>query len=562
VRVRRGERDGEQGRERASGEVDGLGVERVVEGLAEVDGGRRGGGRGGRGRRRGALRPIPRGARDRLGARGWWGRRGLGRVEGRAGDGASARWIGRSDEGERGDGGGARGVQRAGAGEGDDGAAGGLGAQLLEGGGARGLPWVGVVVELGQARGRARRGRADVARGRGGGGLPEADRGHLRRGVQLVDLVDLLDGRVGDVGDLRDDEVVEVGPLDREVGHLEAREGTERGDRLALLEGEAAAEDERREQVVHVDRERVRDELDRGGGLAAAVGAVAHGRAAHGGQAGVDAGQLGVHALDEEPLVAAEGVDLLVGWGRAEIAVGEAVREGDRRAVHERRARDEATARGPGARDGAEARGSRGVARVDDVGQPRIAGRGADADGVVVDAGAAEGAVVRDGQALEGEGGGVLALAITEHVERLVEHPAVAEDREAHGHRADALAARGAGVTADEHVRAGQVGRELAGLEHAAAGGRELVLLHDGRGLREIHRPLVHEAERGLEDEREAVLRACMPVQTGDRDGRQRDDVERRAGGHRVLGGGGARILHERNREPRTCGLPPPRWGL
>ena len=159
------------------------------------------------------------------------------------------------------------------------------------------------------------------------------------------------------------------------------------------------------------------------------------------------------------------------------------------------------------------------IADVEDVGLAAARSRGADAEGVVLPAGAAIGPLVDEGHLLEGLDL-ALSIGVAAHVEVLLEHRLVAvEDGYPGGDPRGALAGRRVGVPRQEDVGRGQVGGQIAGV---ADGPNRVVSMVDvGREDRvwpgDLHEPLVDQGEGGFDDHRDAELTAESP-QAGRRD--------------------------------------------
>ena len=151
------------------------------------------------------------------------------------------------------------------------------------------------------------------------------------------------------------------------------------------------------------------------------------------------------------------------------------------------------------------------IADVKDVGLA-LRSAGADAEGVVLPAGASEGALVDEGDLLE------WLYSVGAHfaadVEVFLEDGLVAvEDAYAGGHPRGALACRRVGVTGQEDVCGREIGGQIGGQARASnravsvvdIGGQERV------GRRELHQALMDERERGLDDHRDAELAPEAP---------------------------------------------------
>ena len=138
-------------------------------------------------------------------------------------------------------------------------------------------------------------------------------------------------------------------------------------------------------------------------------------------------------------------------------------------------------------------------------------GAPADPGGVVV---TARGPLPAEGELVE------RAAALAEDVERLVDQGDVPVDAEPHRHRSRRLPARRAGVAGEQHARAGQVGRRLGGqVEDAFV---EVIVARQIEGREQARRPLVDEAEGGLDHHREPrrtppMRQRTVPAATGER---------------------------------------------
>ena len=258
------------------------------------------------------------------------------------------------------------------------------------------------------------------------------------------------------------------------------------------------------------------------------------------GQARLEAGQRRAHPVERDPLVAREEAGLLIGRRGVEPAPVEAVGDLHHRAAEGGRLgpAEVARARGPARSHRPEAGGAAGIDGVDDVGERARSRLRADADGVVVDAGAAVGAraLPEEGHAQErqrpGRGRGV---AIAEDVQRLVEEGRLgAEEDQPRRHRRRRAAHGRAGVAADDHPGAGQVRREIEDLVHPARSRRRAIGADQRRRGRELRLLLVDEGERGLDDHGDAERAVHAPDDSAARDRLERENFDRPGRRHRA----------------------------
>jgi hypothetical protein len=285
-------------------------------------------------------------------------------------------------------------------------------------------------------------------------------------------------------------------PLHLHGGHdAGGRQRVLRRELQRLAEGEGAP------LLVPVDAESVRAEVEQGA-LRDAEGAqpVDPGERARAGELGADDGERGVQALQEQPLVAADFIEALIGGGRLEIGEVEPLRDLRDRPlqVAAGRGAEEAAAGGPAPPDGAEAARHGGIRWMED-------GGSLGAEGVVGAPDAAGGALVDDRHLRE-------AGRILEE-EALVEDGApVPEDSEADGQLGEG-APRHVRLAGEDHVDLIDARGELRGEADAAV--RELAVVDVCRdeGLRRAarHGPVVHEGEGGLGDDGDAEAPPLPP---------------------------------------------------
>ena len=213
-------------------------------------------------------------------------------------------------------------------------------------------------------------------------GRVSLDEGQRRAAVLIGDAGGRLAVAARELGGRGD--LAAARPVDGPPRELEAREQAHLRQEPGELEREVATPHQRGGQLVGVDGERVEHELD---GLPAARSpggeqVIARSRPRRR-EARLHPGASGAEVVEDDPLVAAEERQLLIERRGAERAEIEAVGE-----LEDPRVRldppERAGAQRPGPRDRAEARGPRGLARIDDVG-PLARARRADADGVRVD---------------------------------------------------------------------------------------------------------------------------------------------------------------------------------